>query len=148
MRRSKQPLTPLLGLVRNFRSEKECIAYLEKLRWPEGLTCIRCGSTRVLVFNIRGRNRKGRHLYQCAVCRYQFSVTAGTVFHDSHLPLKKWFRAVVMVNSANEDLSAKELQRQLDTTYKTAWYMLRRIRLLQQATIVLGGRFKRLDLFE
>ena len=65
----------------------------------------------------------------CVDCRYQYSVTAGTVFHDSHLPLTKWFLGIYLICSAKKGVSAKQLQRQLAVSYKTAWYMAHRIRL-------------------
>jgi transposase-like protein len=73
-----------------------------------------------------------RYLYQCVDCKYNFSVTTGTVFHDSHLPLTKWFLAIYLICSSKKGVAAKQLQRQLSTSYKTAWYMAHRIRLAMQ----------------
>ena len=111
----------LISLVDRFHGEDRCRARLEELRWPGGVECPRCDSKRV------GR-RENRHQYQCKSCRYQFSVTAGTIFHDSHLPLWKWFVAVYLIVEAKKGLSANQLKRTLGVSYKTAWYLCHRIR--------------------
>ena len=69
-----------------------------------------------------------RNQYECDECRYQFSVTAGTLFHDSHLPLWKWFLAIYLMCESKKGISAKQLQRMLGVTYKTAWYLCHRVR--------------------
>jgi hypothetical protein len=66
-----------------------------------------------------------RHQHQC---RYQFSVTAGTIFHDTHLPLWKWFLAVYLIVESKKGISANQLKRTLGDSYKTAWYLAHRIR--------------------
>jgi transposase-like protein len=113
----------LPDLIEQFRSEDKCRAYLEDLRWPDGPRCPRCGNDSV------SRIEK-RHQWECneASCRYQFSVTAGTVFHDSHLPLWKWFLGIYLVGESKKGISAKQLQRTLGVSYKTAWYLGHRIR--------------------
>ncbi|MCI0724284.1 MAG: IS1595 family transposase [Acidobacteria bacterium] len=126
----KQP--SIFEHLRQFDSEEKCIAHFERIRWPRGLRCIRCKGKRVFKFETEGKTGKERHLYECVDCRYQFSVTTGTIFHDSHLPLTKWFLAIYMICSAKKGVSAKQLQRELDTSYKTAWYMAHRIRLAMQ----------------
>ena len=108
-------------LIENFRSEDKCREYLENLRWPRGVECPRCGGT--TISRIVKRNQ-----FDCDSCRYQFSVTAGTLFHDSHLPLWKWFLAVYLMAESKKGISAKQLQRMLGTSYKTAWYLAHRIR--------------------
>ena len=81
-------------------------------------------------FQAKGKTGKDRTLYECVDCRYQYSVTVGTIFHDSHLPLVKWFLAIYMICSAKKGVSAMQLQRELEIgSYKTAWYMAHRIRL-------------------
>jgi len=110
-------------LIEQFRSEDKCREYLEDLRWPNGVYCPRCGDTSVSKI-------EKRHQWECngKSCRYQFSVTAGTVFHDSHLPLWKWFLAIYLIGESKKGMSAKQLQRTLDVSYKTAWYLAHRIR--------------------
>jgi transposase-like protein len=111
----------LVDLIERFGSEDECRAYLEELRWPDGVECPRCGGE--TISRIRKRNQ-----FDCDSCRYQFSVTAGTLFHDSHLPLWKWFLAVYLITESKKGISAKQLQRMLKVSYKTAWYLSHRIR--------------------
>ena len=111
----------LVKLIEDFRSEEKCRAYLEELRWPNGVECPRCEGT--TISRIHKRNQ-----FDCDSCRYQFSVTAGTLFHDSHLPLWKWFLAVYLMAESKKGISAKQLQRTLDVSYKTAWYLAHRIR--------------------
>ncbi|MCA1849707.1 MAG: IS1595 family transposase, partial [Acidobacteria bacterium] len=122
----------IFEVMQKFNTEERCIKHLERIRWPEGLRCIRCDSERVMNFTATGKTGKERNLYECVDCRYQYSVTTGTVFHDTHLPLTKWFLAIYLICSAKKGISAKELQRQLATSYKTAWYMAHRVRLAMQ----------------
>ena len=115
-------------------TEEQCIRHLEQVRWPEGLVCIRedCGSRRIMTFETKGKTGKARHLYECVDCRYQYSITTGTIFHNSHLPLNKWFLAIHLICSTKRGISAKDLQRKLKVNYRTACYMVRRIRLIIQ----------------
>src|SRR4051812_46842193 len=113
--------TNLPDLIERFGSEDKCRAYLEALRWPDGVECPRCEGPPIS--RIPKRNQ-----FDCDSCRYQFSVTAGTLFHDSHLPLWKWFLAVYLIGESKKGMSAKQLQRMLDVSYKTAWYLAHRIR--------------------
>ncbi|MDX6697227.1 MAG: hypothetical protein QOE65_624 [Solirubrobacteraceae bacterium] len=108
-------------LIERFGSEDKCRAYLEALRWPDGVVCPRCEGT--TISRIVKRNQ-----FDCDSCRYQFSVTAGTLFHDSHLPLWKWFLAIYLIGESKKGMSAKQLQRMLKVSYKTAWYLCHRIR--------------------
>lgn len=111
----------LLDLERRFSSRETCSQYLFALRWPEGFVCPRCGGKAVW--------RMSRGLWLCRGCRYQVSVTAGTIFQDSHLPLVIWFRAMWYVTSQKNGVSALGLQRVLGLgSYKTAWAMLHKLR--------------------
>jgi transposase-like protein len=111
----------LVDLIEEYGSEQKCRVYLEELRWPQGPVCPRCGSESV-------SRIVERHQFDCNSCRYQFSVTAGTVFHDSHLPLWKWFLGTYLIAKSRRGISAKQLQRMLRVSYKTAWHMGHRIR--------------------
>lgn len=123
----------LIKLVDNFRSEDACRAYLEKLRWPRGPTCPRCGKTSIS--RIRDRNQ-----FDCDSCRYQFSVTSGTIMHDTHLPLWKWFLAVYMMVESKKGISANQLKRTLGIAYRTAWFLCHRIRkALQTPSALMKG---------
>jgi transposase-like protein len=108
-------------LIEQFGSEDKCHAYLEELRWPEGVKCPRCDSDKI------SRIAKRRQ-FDCDACRYQFSVRVGTLFHDSKLPLWKWFLAVYMMGESKKGVSANQLKRMLGVSYKTAWYLCHRIR--------------------
>ncbi len=111
----------LVSLVDNYHSEESCRARMEELRWPEGVDCPRCDSKDIA-------RMEDRHQYQCRSCRYQFSVTAGTIFHDTHLPLWKWFLAVYLIVESKKGISANQLKRTIGVSYKTAWYLSHRIR--------------------
>ena len=111
----------LVKLVEKFSDEKRARAYLEALRWPAGLSCPRCKATKV--YRILEREQ-----FVCDSCDYQFSVTAGTIFHDSHLPLWKWLLAVYLMAESKKGMSANQLKRTLAVSYKTAWYLCHRIR--------------------
>jgi transposase-like protein len=108
-------------LIERFGSEDKCRAYLEELRWPDGVVCPRCESKKI-------SRLAERKQYECSDCRYQFSVTAGTIMHDSHLDLWKWFLAIYLMVESKKGISAKQLQRMLGGSYKTAWYLCHRIR--------------------
>jgi transposase-like protein len=108
-------------LIERFGSDEKCRAYLEELRWPNGLECPRCQSKKI-------SRLTDRKQYECSECRYQFSVTAGTIMHDSHLDLWKWFLAIYLMAESKKGISAKQLQRMLGGSYKTAWYLCHRIR--------------------
>src|SRR5437773_2604224 len=108
-------------LVEQFRSEEKCRAYLEALRWPEKVSCPRCASMKI-------SRMASRSQFDCDSCRYQFSVTAGTIFHDSHLPLWKWLLATYMMAEAKKGVSANQLKRTLAVSYKTAWDLCHPIR--------------------
>lgn len=123
----------IFEVVKRFNTEARCIAHLERIRWPHGLECPECHKKRIMKFIAKGKTGKERFLYECVDCRYQYSVTVGTIFHDSHLPLVKWFLAIYMICSAKKGIAAKQLQRELEIgSYKTAWYMAHRIRLAMQ----------------
>jgi transposase-like protein len=118
---SKQQEINLIKLIERSDCEERCRAYLEGLRWPDGVTCPRCGSDKIS--RIRTRDQ-----LDCDSCRYRFSVTAGTIFHGSHLPLWKWFIAVYLIVGPQKGISINQLKRNIGVSYKTAWYLRHRIR--------------------
>jgi transposase-like protein len=101
--------------------EERCRAYLEELRWPEGIQCPRCESREC------GRIVARKKFY-CRSCRYHFSVTAGTVFHNSHLPVWKWFLTVSVMLDSESGVPSNQLVRLLGGSYKTAWFAQHRVR--------------------
>jgi transposase-like protein len=108
-------------MMEAFDTDHECRAYMEALRWPYGIKCPRCQSEKI-------SRIKERKQFECDGCRYQFSVTAGTIFHDSHLGLPKWLLAIFLMCEAKKSMSALQLKRTMGVSYKTAWYMCHRIR--------------------
>lgn len=112
----------LLELEDRFRTEDACWAYLVRLRWPEGFRCPRCGHRKAWPLQ---RHR----LFECSECAALVSVTAGTIFHGSHLPLRVWFRAGWLVTNQKSGVSAAGLQRALGLgSYETAWACLHKLR--------------------
>jgi transposase-like protein len=134
----------LIDAAKQFATPSSCVDYLEAMRWPDGVTCLQCGGSKVSRIqtkdtertrtNAKGKVRTvrvpGRIVYQCqnSECAHQFSATTGTIFHDTHLPLDKWFAAVALMVNAKKGLSALQLKRDLGCAYKTAWYLAHRIR--------------------
>src|SRR6266446_3352831 len=108
-----------------YSTDDRCRELLERLRWPEGVTCPRCKDSRVSRLREYAR-------YECVGCEYQFTATSSTIFHDSHLPLPIWFIAVLLLCEAKKGMSAHQLKRtiwgQHKGSYKTAWYLCHRIR--------------------
>jgi transposase-like protein len=110
----------LIELVAAFRTEEDCRDALFWHRWQDGFVCPRCGGRHAYPI-------KNRLTYECAACRYQASVTAGTVFHKTRTPLLKWFMAIHLIATTTKALSAAEIARQLDVAGQTAWTMRRKI---------------------
>ena len=119
----------LIEFSKTFDTEEKCIAHFAAMRWPDGVRCVKCGGERISEFHTTGKTDKPRHLFECMDCKYQFSVTVGTVFHNSHVPLTKWFIAIYLMCTAKKGVSAKQLERQLGVSYETAWSMAHRIRV-------------------
>ena len=111
----------LMKLMERFHSEEKCREVLEELRWPQGVRCPRCEGAKHSHDTVRGT-------YHCYSCGYQFSVLAGTIFHDTHLPLRKWLIAVMLIVESKKGVSANQLKRTIGVSYKTAWYLCHRIR--------------------
>jgi transposase-like protein len=112
----------LRTLNRQYSTKERCRELLRRLRWPDGVVCPRCQASTVAWLTAQEK-------YQCSKCEYQFSITAGTIFHDSHLSLDTWFLAVHLMCEAKKGMSAAQMQRTLGIgSYKTAWYLCHRIR--------------------
>jgi len=109
---------------------------LEAIRWPNGAICPHCGNCEpTKIKALEGKaHRPG--VYQCAECRQQFTVTVGTVFERSKIPLNKWLLATYLLSSSKKGMSSHQLHRMLGVTYKTAWFMTHRIR---EAMATKGG---------
>ena len=105
-----------------FSTDDKCRELLARLRWPNGPECPRCHTQKVV------RLVTSDKLLYCAECDYQFTVTAATIFHDSHLPLAKWFMVTLLLCEARKGISANQIKRTVGMSYKTAWYLCHRIR--------------------
>jgi hypothetical protein len=130
-------MASLIDVQKDLGTEEACLDYLENVRWPSGLACLKCGSMKVSKSVSTVKNRRtgkvsgSRRVYDCleAECGHQFSATTGTLFHDSHLPLPTWFLAIAIYCNAKKSVSALQLQRDLGIkSYRTAWYLGHRIR--------------------
>ena len=111
----------LVDVVNLFDTDERCRELLVRLRWPNGVECPRCKMPAVELAT-------AKQLFYCKGCDYQFSVTSGTVFNDSHLALQKWFLATLLLCEAKKGCSALQMKRTLGVSYKTAWYLCHRIR--------------------
>jgi transposase-like protein len=123
----------------HFHDNDKARQYLEAIRWPNGPVCPHCGATEG-AYHMNGKaHRPG--LLKCGSCREQFSVTVGTVFERSKIPLSKWLTAAYLLCSSKKGISSHQLHRTLGVTYKTAWFMTHRIREAMRDTTTdqLGG---------
>ena len=111
----------LVDVINLFDTDDKCRELLVRLRWPEGVQCLRCKMPVVELAT-------AKQLFYCKECDYQFTVTASTIFNDSHLPLQKWFLATLLLCEARKGMSANQVKRTLGVSYKTAWYLCHRIR--------------------
>jgi transposase len=114
---------------KQFPDDNTCLDYLFKARYPKGVSCPKC--QRVTKY-YRIANRK---VYSCEFCGNHISPTAGTIFHKSGTPLRSWFHAIFLMASTKTGISAKQLERELGVTYKTAWRMFKQIRRLMNEHI-------------
>jgi hypothetical protein len=130
----------LIDVSSKLQTEDQCLDFIEKVRWPDGkIRCVRCGNDKVSritrtvnpkITRTEKKQNKRTRLYACleSTCKHRFTPTVGTLFHDSHLPLTKWFSAVALIVHAKKGMSAMQMQRHLGVNYRTAWYMGHRIR--------------------
>ncbi len=134
----------LVDIAATFATVEACTAYLEAARWPHGVRRPKCQGDKNSKFTTKETFRPGidtdgepvknrvppRQLYHCLgkECKYQFSVIEGTIFKSTHLPINKWFMAAAFMLNAKKGISAKQMERDLAVSYKTAWYLCHRIR--------------------
>lgn len=122
----------LFEIQQRFKSERDCEKYLESIRWPSGVECKHCSSHEVY-------KRNGAKGYKCRTCNSSFSVTAGTIFHSSKLPLIKWFFAISQILSAKKGISSLQLSRSIGVNPNTAWLIQFKIRTAIKTDILLKG---------
>ena len=121
----------LSRLAKHFSDETAARELLESMRWPDGPECPICGqaSTVYRMLKLPTSTKPGRPgLLRCRACKKQFTVTTGTVFEDSHVPLSKWLLAIHLLCASKKGMSAHQFHRMLGVTYKTAWFMAHRLR--------------------
>lgn len=125
----------LVSLAQHFSDEDKAREFLEKLRWPDGPVCPHCGEIDH-AYRLEPKppkeGAKNKHVrkgvWKCGGCRKQFTVTVGTIFSDSHIPLSKWLLAYHLLCASKKGISAHQLHRMLKVTYRSAWFMAHRIR--------------------
>ena len=120
-------VSTLRTVLERYGTEQACVDRLTLVLWPKGVTCRNCGNRRCPAFGVSGASGKVRHLYQCSKCRIQFSVTSGTFFHHSHIPLRDWFLAVYFMAVSKDRMPATQLERILGVSYETAFSMKGRL---------------------
>lgn len=112
-----------------FHNEEAAFKHLESILWAEGIVCPKCG---VIGNAYPLKTRMG--VKKCGSCRQQFTVRVGTVFESSHIPLHKWLQATYLLSSSKKGISAHQLHRTLEITYKSAWFMMHRLREAMRVT--------------
>lgn len=126
-----------------FQDETKAREWLERRVWPKGPICTHCGATGDDVTKLEGdKHRSG--LYQCNQCREQFTVTVGTVFERSKIPLTKWLAALFLMTASKKGVSAHQVHRMLGVSYKSTWFMMHRLREAMRSGGLepLGGKGK------
>jgi transposase-like protein len=120
----------LSTLGKHFSNEDAARELLESLRWPNGPACPHCGGDAPYKLTPKATSkapgRKG--LWKCRACRKQFTVTVGTIFEHSHLPISKWLLAIHLLSASKKGMSAHQLHRMLGVTYRASWFMAHRLR--------------------
>ena len=106
-----------------FQTEEDCTDYLYQVKWPNGYRCPRCGHNHA--YRLTSRRLP---LFECASCHYQASLIVGTVMEGSRTELRKWFLAFFLISSPTHGINAKQLEKKIDVTYKTAYTILQKIR--------------------
>ena len=109
----------IIQIFDRFPTQQDCIAHLEAARWGDNPSCPYCGSL---------NTARNQHRHRCYDCKTSFSVTVGTIFHHTHMPLQKWFLAVMLMLNAKKGLSALQLSRDLSVNKNTAWRITMQIR--------------------
>lgn len=133
-----QPGLSLSEFINKYGTEQQCEAVLETLRWPEGFRCKKCGGEHHCHFR-----RNGVLIFQCSHCRKQVSLTEGTIFHSTKLPLVKWFQAMFFMTQNKNNISILELKRHLGVGYSAAWrvkHKLMQVMYEREETTKLSGR--------
>jgi transposase-like protein len=119
---------------KTFQNEAKAREWLEAQLWPDGPVCGHCGTlNEATAISTRGG------WYQCNACRKQFSVTVGTLFERSHIPLNKWLMAAFLICASKKGMSAHQIHRMIGVSYKSTWFMMHRIREAMREGTFPGG---------
>jgi transposase-like protein len=121
----------LSRLAKYFSDEDAARALLEEMRWgKDGAVCPHCGAMEPYKLTPKAESKRPvrKGVYKCRACRKQFTVTVGTIFEDSHIPISKWLLAIHLLASSKKGMSAHQLHRNLGISYKGAWFMAMRLR--------------------
>jgi transposase-like protein len=118
----------LSKLAKWFSNEDAARKLLEQMRWPKGPVCLKCGGADPYRLIPKAGSKTRQGVWKCRACRKQFTVTVGTIFEDSHIPLSKWLLAIHLLCASKKGMSAHQLHRMLGVTYKSAWFMAHRLR--------------------
>jgi transposase-like protein len=140
----------LLTVTKAFPTEDKALDYLVASRWPSGVRCLACDCAKVYRIDTKGKTGRPYRKYECSDCGLHFSATTGTLFHDSHLPLQKWFVAMALMAEAKKGVSALQVSRHIGVAYKTAWHLCHRIRKAMEELNAppLGGSGKVIEIDE
>jgi transposase-like protein len=137
----------LISLAQEYSDDDKARGLLESLLWPDGAICPHCKNYKEKpIYKLqpkagsKSKVRKGVH--KCGACRKQFTVTVGTIFEDSHLPISKWLMAFFIICSSKKSISAMQLSRMLKITYKAAWFMAHRLRFAVSPEMPLNNLLK------
>ena len=125
----------LYEFLEKYGTDEQCVEELARHRWPKGFKCPACGHSQASYIKTRG-------LYQCVRCDHQTSVTSGTIFHSTKLPLKKWFMAIYLLTQSKNSISSLELKRHIGVTHNTAYRVKQKIMqvmLCRNKTKPIGG---------
>lgn len=134
-----------------FHDEEAAFCFVESLIWSEGPVCPHCGGVvRISAIKPNPEKRVRHGLKKCGQCKGQFTVRMGTIFEESKLPLHKWLQAIYLMCSSKKGISAKQLERTLEVTYKTAWFLAHRIREAMRDSVQtpMGGEGQTLEVDE
>lgn len=136
MHRESASKGDLVKLTDGTATEADARGLFERMRWPNGVRCVfdDCGGAEAYRLSIKGKTLKSgrivgpRELFKCKACRRQFSVTKGTIFEDSHIPLRTWLVVMYRMCSSKKSVSARQIEREFGLSHRSAWFMCHRIR--------------------
>lgn len=135
----------LITLAQEYADEDKSRGLLESLLWPDGAVCPHCKNHKekaIYRLEIKSGSKIRKGVHKCGACRKQFTVTVGTIFEDSHLPVSKWLMAIFILCSSKKSISAMQLSRMLNITYKAAWFVNHRLRFAMTPELPLAKLLK------